>query len=45
VSNKSVYLAKFYKTVAGAPGSESVFERDNRERFWRSIRKQVEKGR
>lgn len=45
MGGKSAYLEKYYNSVAGAPGSETVFERDNRERFWRSIRKQVEKGR
>lgn len=45
MTGKSWYLAKYYSSVAGAPGAETVFEREKRERFWRSIRKQVEKGR
>jgi hypothetical protein len=34
-----------YKTVAGEPGAETVFDRERNERFWRSIRKSVAKGR
>jgi hypothetical protein len=34
-----------YASVAGSPGAESLDERLRRERFWRSLRKQVEAGR
>jgi hypothetical protein len=30
-----------YTTQAGVSGHESVHERERRERFWRSLRKQV----
>lgn len=40
---KSSYIK--YKTVAGEPGAESVFDRERNERFWRSLRKQAQQGR
>ncbi len=29
---------------AGAPGAESIHEREARERYWRSLLKKVQKG-
>lgn len=34
-----------YHSEADSPGAESSTERQNRERYWRSLRKLVEKGR
>lgn len=33
-----------YRSQAGTPGSESIHERDARERFWRSLGKKICKG-
>lgn len=33
-----------YESPAGAPGCESVHEREARERFWRSLGKKIRKG-
>lgn len=33
-----------YHSVAGDPGAESITARMDRERFWRSLRKQIQKG-
>lgn len=33
-----------YSSMAGEPGAESIFERETRERFWKSFGKKIRKG-
>lgn len=42
MTTKSSYIV--YQSAAGSPGAESHYDRNSRERFWRSLRKQIQAG-
>lgn len=39
---KNAYIV--YQSEAGKPGAEAHYDRNLREKFWRSLRKQIQAG-